>query len=144
MRELAPISGHRLFQDGPLLVYRQHENFTLPDAQASTAIYSDVIAKEGYLLLLLDFRHGGSADGDVRRHLAHFGKEHADRLCIAAVGGNFVLRTTLTLVLTAAKVLGGRQPTVQFFGNEEDALAWLAASGANLSILVHNRPPPNP
>ena len=47
MRELAPISGHRLFQDGPLLVYRQHENFTLPDAQASTAIYSDVIAKEG-------------------------------------------------------------------------------------------------
>lgn len=142
MRELAPISGHRLFQDGPLLVYRQHENFTLGDAQASTAVYSQVIAADGYLLLLLDFRHGGSADAEVRRHLAHWGKENADRLCIAALGGNFMLRTTLTLVLTAAKVMGGKQPQVQFFGNEEDALAWLASCGANLSIALHSSPKP--
>ncbi len=136
VKELPSISGHRLFRDGPLLVYRQHETFSLDDAKASTVVYSQVIAEDGYLLLLLDFREGGGADAEVRRHLAHWGKDNADRLCIAAVGGNFVLRTTLTLVLTAAKVLGGQQPTVQFFGSEDDARAWLAAQGANLAAAL--------
>ena len=115
MKELAPISMHRLFREGPLLVFEQHTFFSLTDAQAATAIYSQVIAEEGYLLLLIDFRLGGAADADVRRHLAHWGKENAAHFCIAAVGGNFVLRTTLTLILTAARMLDGRALSVQFF-----------------------------
>lgn len=133
MKELATISSHRLFRDGALLLYEQHESFSLADAQAATAVYSQVIAEEGYLLLLLDFRQGGGADASVRRHLAHWGKANVGRFCIAAVGGNFVLRTTLTLVLTAVRLLGGSQPDLQFFPTLDAGREWLASRREGLS-----------
>jgi hypothetical protein len=143
VRELAPVSKHRLFRDGPLLFYEQHEFFTLADAQTSTVLYTQIIEEEGYLLLLLDFRKGGAVDADVRRHLAHWAKANAEHCCIAAVGGNFVLRTTLTLVLTAARVLGGRQLQVQFFSTTEAGQTWLAARGASLAAAQRKAPAPN-
>lgn len=139
MRELAPISAHRLFRDGPLLVFEQERSFTLADAEAATEVYSQVIAEEGYLLLLIDFRRGSAADADVRRHLAHWSKDHAARLCIAAVGGNFFLRTTLTLILTAARLLGGRPLTVQFTATPEAGQAWLQQRGPGLAASLRRQ-----
>lgn len=139
MKELTPISAHRLFRDGPLLVFEQERSFTLADAQAATAVYSHVIAEEGYLLLLLDFRRGSAADAEVRRHLAHWSKDHLARLCIAAVGGNFFLRTTLTLIVTAARLLGGRPLGVQFLATPEAAQAWLQQRGPVLAAALRRQ-----
>lgn len=137
VEELAPIATHRLFRDGPLLIYEHHELFTLADAEASTVVYSKILEEEGFLLLLLDFRSGGAVDGAVRSHLAEWGKSNTEHFSIAAVGGNFLLRTTLTLVLTAVRVLGGRQPDVQFFATLEAGKAWLATRAAILRNKLH-------
>ncbi|MFO0573441.1 MAG: hypothetical protein U1A78_05555 [Polyangia bacterium] len=134
-----PISAHRLFRDGPLLVFEQDRSFALADAQAATAVYSQIIEEEGYLLLLLDFRRSSAADAEVRRHLAHWSKDRAARLCIAAVGGNFFLRTTLTLIVTAARLLGGRPLSVQFLATPEAAQAWLQQRGPVLAAALRRQ-----
>jgi hypothetical protein len=127
-----------------LLVYEQNGRFSLADAQAAVVLYSQIIAEEGYLLLLLDFTGGGTVDPEVRRQLALWGKDNSEHLCIAAVGGNFVLRTTLTLVLTAMRVLGGRQPEMQFFAAREAAQAWLGTCSKKLAAELRAAAAPPP
>lgn len=131
MKELSPIDNHRLFQEGPLLVFESHGDFLLKQAVRVTAVYSEIIKQHGYLLLLLDMSHSGKTDPRTRRHMADWGGQHADRLCIAAVSSNVVFRTMFTLVITAMRMLGGRQPETSFFAERAQAMAWLAAQGAS-------------
>lgn len=125
MLEIAKIANHRVFRQGPLILFEQSGNFELEHAQKATAIYSQVIAEDGFVLILLDFTHSGITAPGSRKHLAHWGKENSQQVCIGAVGGTFMVRTTLMLLVTAIKLLSGSQPEVSFFGTREQAGAWL-------------------
>ena len=60
VKELPSISRHRLFRDGPLLVYRQHETFSLDDAKSSTVVYSQVIKGAEYMTIAAELEeHAG-------------------------------------------------------------------------------------
>ncbi len=54
MRERPAIDSHRLWQHGPLLLFENHGDFTLSHAERVTGVYEEVVASEGFLLLLLD------------------------------------------------------------------------------------------
>lgn len=125
MQEIASFAGHRIWREGPLILFDQGSPFTLEHAERATELYSQIIGEEGIVLILLDFHRAGSIDPETRKHLAYWGKTNSGCVCIAAVGGSFMVRTTLTLVVTAVKLLSGNQPEVGFFATREQATAWL-------------------
>lgn len=125
MAEISPIGPHRLFRAGPILMFRHHGNFMLAEAAVATALYSQIIADHGYLLLLLDFTHAGEVDPKTRRHLIQWGNAHAERTFIAVFGSNLVFRTTFTLIVNAIRLIGSTPLRAKAFSERHDALAWL-------------------
>jgi len=133
LTERTPIGRHRLFQDGPILLFENQGDFSFPDAAQATAVYSEIIQQHGYLLLLLDFTHAGNVDLQSRRHLVEWGKQYVDRSCIAVFGGNIVFRTTFRLVINAIRMLSEQPLTARFCNNQAEALAWLKSCKARFA-----------
>ena len=125
MTERPSIDSHRLWQRGPLLIFENHGDFRLAQVQQVTAACDEILAAEGLLLLLLDFSDLGQLELSTRRHLAQWAKDRVEHLCIAAVDGSTLFRTTLTLVLGAVRVLTGRSIPAQSCRDRVEALAWL-------------------
>lgn len=141
MGEISPIGPHRLFQDGPILMFRHHGNFMLSEATLATTLYSRVISDHGYLLLLLDFTHSGDVDPKTRRHLVDWGKAHAERTCIAVFGSNLVFRTTFTLIVNAIRLLSSTPLQAKACSERHEALAWLKDCGAGFEKRELGRRP---
>lgn len=133
LTERTPVGRHRLFQDGPVLLFEHHGNFDLLDAQQATAVYAEIVQQHGYLLLVLDFTHGGELDPKSRRHLVDWGKQNFHRTCIAAFGGNIAFRTTFRLVINAVRLLSPQALTAQFCSDCKEALAWLKSCEARFT-----------
>jgi hypothetical protein len=130
LTERTPVGRHRLFQDGPILLFEHQGDFEFLDATQATAVYAEIIQQYGYLLLILDFTHGGDLDPKSRRLLVDWGKQNVHRLCIAAFGGNIVFRTTFRLVINAIRILSSQALTAQFCSDFAEALAWLKSCEA--------------
>lgn len=127
MQELDSINGHRLFRDGPLLIFENHGNFSLAEAERATAVYSQIIQEEGYLQLILDISDSHEVDGRTRKHLADWGKVHSAQATVAAVGGNLVFRTTFSLLINAIRLISEQPLRVHFCRDRSEARTWLAA-----------------
>ena len=125
MKERLPIDSHRLWQEGPLLIFENRGDFTLAQAQQATAVYEEVLKAEGLLLLLLDLTDSGSVDPETRRHLVQWGRLHADQICIATVGGGIVFRTTFTLIMSAVRMLAGSPIRTKACAGRSLAVEWL-------------------
>ena len=125
LTERTPVGRHRLFQDGPVLLFEHQGNFDLLDAEQATAVYAEIIQQYGYLLLILDFTKGGELDPKSRRHLVDWGKQNVHHTYIAAFGGNIVFRTTFRLVINAVRLLSSQVLTAQFCSDSAEALTWL-------------------
>lgn len=122
---------HRLFQDGPILMFQNQGDFLHQEAVAATRLYSKIIQEHGYLLLLLDFSHSGGVEPKTRRHLVDWGKQNAAQICIAVFGSNVVFRTTFTLVINAIRLIGSSAIRAKACADPSEALAWLKSCGAS-------------
>ncbi len=67
---------------------------------------------------------------EARRHLVEYLRTHRPRLNIATCGATLPLRTMISLVSAAARVLGGYQLQVTHFDDREAALQFLQKSRA--------------
>jgi len=140
MRERPAIDSHRLWQHGPLLLFENHGDFTLSHAERVTGVYEEVVASEGFLLLLLDLADSGQIEPSTRRHMAQWAKTFVDRICIAVVDGSVVLRTTYTLIMAAARVLSGQAVRTLACRDRATAYAWLQEQHAELQSRLANKP----
>lgn len=133
VRTLDPINQHRLFRDGALLIFENHGDFTLEDAERATVLYSQIIKEEGYLHLLLDHTDSVDIDGRSRKHLASWGKANSAHFAMATVGGNIAFRTTFTLIVNAVRLLSDRPLRVRLCASRQEALAWLTVQKRHTS-----------
>ena len=112
------IANHRVFRQGPLILFDQSGNFELEHAQSDGDLFPG--HRRGWLLCssCSTLPSGERRAKGSRKHLAHWA-ENSQQVCIGAVGGTFMVRTTLMLLVTTIKLLSGSQPEVSFFGTRE-------------------------
>ena len=133
MQTLDPIGQHKLFREGPLLIFENHGNFSLEDAEKATVLYSAIIKEESFLHLLVDNTDSVEIDGRTRKHLANWGKAHFGQIALAIVGGNIAFRTTFTLIINAIRLLSSMPLRVRLCADRQEALAWLAVQKRHTS-----------
>lgn len=119
-----------------ILITRFHGDFTLELAEKLQPLTNAMAARYGYRLLLLDLEHLGTITPEARRYLAKDQQRERKDGSVAIVGATFSIRTVATMLIKAVSLLAKIPVALEFFQNEEEALAWLGRERMRLSAMI--------
>ena len=129
------IGPHSYRAEGTWVQWKPRGIVSLTDAQALTVLYGERIALHGRLLLLVDLSELDKALPEARKHLVGWLKATGNgaRMAVAPFGANLFAATMATLLLGAARGLGGYAPRVKICADQATARAWLTEQERILS-----------
>lgn len=121
------IGRHSYRIEGTWVHWKPRGAVGLSDAQAVTALYGEMIARHGRMLLLVDLTDLSKAAPEARRHFVDWLKTTGNgaRMAVAPFGANFIAAAIATLLASAARRLGGYAPRVKICAERSVARAWL-------------------
>lgn len=151
-----PLGPHFYRIEDDTLFVRTAGDATLESAILYTDLCRLLIAKNGYVLSVIDLTVSGTAPPEARRYQAHAAKTFPPGCSEMAVYGmSFLARTFIQLTARAAAALMSREAAVIFVGDEAAAIRWrderravlrarFGRSGENLGAIpsTHRRDPP--
>lgn len=125
MREQRPYGKHELYIEGDIITTIVHGQLTIAELHIFTGVAEEVIARQGYCLLLADNTDSGGIDAAARRYSAQWsiGKPV---IGIAMYNAGLMARTVFSLVLKAANIIRKQTLPFEFFKTETEARDWLA------------------
>lgn len=129
------IGPHSYRIEGTWVLWKPRGIVGLSDAQALTVLYAERIAQHDRMLLLVDLSDLDKALPEARKHLVGWLKATGNgaRMAIAPFGANLFAATMATLLLGAARGLGGYAPRVKICADQATARAWLTEQERILS-----------
>lgn len=120
-----PLGPHFYRIEDDTLFVRTAGDATLESAILYTDLCRQLIAKNGYVLSVVDLTVSGTAPPEARRYQAHAAKTFPPGCSeIAVYGMNFLARTFVQLTARAAAAVMGRDAAVSFVRDEAAALRW--------------------
>jgi hypothetical protein len=99
---------------------------TVEEIKELFAFYDRIIAEHGHLCVLGDMQQSYTIDPMGRRFCLEWARLHGPHYHLAVLGGSRPIRTILTLLLGAIRILTGRYAAVVLFETAEEARRWLA------------------
>lgn len=79
----------------------------------------------GCVFEVVDARASGTMNTEARRMNAEWYRRNEIDLEVAIFGASRLMRGLFSLIINAIRLLGGRQPRVQFVATEAEALDWV-------------------
>jgi len=119
-----------------LLVARVRRDYDLEVERYFQTICSSMTSRFGYRLLLLDMTHAGPLKAEAREEMARWSRSTTRRGAVAIMGASFTIRTLAKMVIAAIRNLTTREVHLDFFHEEVEARAWLAAQRPHLQAMV--------
>lgn len=135
--------NHRYFVDGDTIHWETHGALAIADVVGLQQVMTDVKRQMGTLLLVCDTRLGASVGPEVRRYISRWEDVGAPSCPTAVIGANLLIRTLVTLIMNAGRLLTGRTPPFLFFATEAEGYAWLAQQRTRL-LREQAREKPSP
>lgn len=129
--------SHRLYRQDDLLFFELHGMFELPDVQRMYAITDDTVQAYGYILTLFDASAATGITVEARRYVGEKSKASPNEGAAAIIGASFPIRTLITLLRNASRLIGRPMPPMQFFATPADGLKWLATQGSLFQIKLN-------
>lgn len=120
-----PLGTHRWRFVRPILSMEIAGDFTVADFDAYVATYRKLWTVERNFGLLANAAGMNGTYPEVRRRIVKELPSDGPAIPIAVLGASLTMRTVLTLVSNAHRLLFGDQPSIGFFANEPAARAWL-------------------
>ena len=115
---------HTVTQDGDLLFIILRGPLELGEAQTFHGLVADALRQYGHAYVLADCSRGDSLSAETRRWIADWNRRH--RIDgVAIFGANLFMRTMVTLVLNAIRLIGQRGVPAVLTKTEAEARAWL-------------------
>ncbi len=121
------IGLHSYRIEGTWVHWKPRGTVDLSDAQAVTSLYQEMISRNGRMLLLVDLSDLKKAQPDARKHFVGWLKAtgNGTRMAVAPFGANLIAAAIATLLVSAARRLGGFAPRVKICTDRATARAWL-------------------
>lgn len=135
MSDRSMIGPHQVEREGDILVVHWLGKATLQSVIQVYERIEQLIADQGYALVLYDMRRAEQPDSATRQWVGRWAhKQESGTLAVAAYGMSTPLRAMMLLVYHAIEIFQGTQPTRRrLFGEEAPARSWLAVQRAQLS-----------
>lgn len=135
-----PLGPHFYRIEEDTMFVRTNGSATLDSTIQYTDLCRQLIAKNGYVISIVDMTVSGWAPPEVRRYQAQAAKEFPPgRNEIAIYGMNRIASTLVQLIARAAFVVTGREPSVVFVSDEEAALRWRDERRASIRAQLGRR-----
>lgn len=117
------IGSHRYYVDGDTVYVRFGGDITREYLVVQFELARSLIARCGYMLYVIDASAGGGLPPEVRRLQAEYSLESDnERLAAIIYGASLLVRTLASLSIRAARLISGRQNSIEFVRDEAEAL----------------------
>lgn len=135
MLDHSMIGPHPVEREGDILVVHWLGKATLGSVTQVYERIEQLIAEQGYALVLYDMRQTEQPNSDTRQWIGRWArKQEPGTLAVAAYGMSAPLRAMMHLVYHAIEIFQGTQAMRrQLFGEEVQARSWLAVQRAQIS-----------
>lgn len=114
---------HSFYLRDDVLFWDAHGLMTVPDLKVMFEERMAVQRQHGHVFLLLNAQALGSTPAESRRYAVEFKPDPPIRGAVVLFGAGLIVRTAVSLVLGAARLLGRRDLRTVFFVADE-AEAW--------------------
>lgn len=123
---------HRVVVEDDIMISYADQPMTTPDIVQMLKLCDAIHAQFGrvYVVTVIGPRY--DLPPECRKLIAEWGRDHTMTLSII-VGASFAMRTLLSMVARAQKLLGGKATEVEFAASEADARAMIARHKASSS-----------
>lgn len=125
---------HRFYLRGDVLFWETHGPMLISDFVVLYELRGRVQRQHGFALVLFDARQQGGLPPETRRYLVTHKQDPPLRGSIAVFGANVMVRTMVSLLQGAARMLGRTQAVSISFGEDETA-CWALLARERQSYL---------
>jgi hypothetical protein len=122
--------------DGDFIRWRLHGPIELEDLRLMFEVWARVAQAYGGCMTVLDVRDGVSLSAQARHYVGQRSRTVPLKGSTAIVGASFMLRTIVTLLQNASRLLGRALPMAYFCNTLEEADDWIAKERE----LSHSQP----
>ena len=129
------LGTHRWRYIAPILSIELHGEFRARDFNEYVEKYTLLYRQERNFGLLADATHlVGGASAEIRRRVLKELPNDGPAIPIALLGASLPIRTVLTLLSNARRLLFRDEPAFAFFAKEADATSWLRQRVADRAL----------
>ena len=125
MDDWRPFGKHVMRIDGDVLFARTQGEITGDEVITLLQHLRQIEHRYGYVFEVVDASVGGNMSADARRQNAAWHKQNRIHIEVVVFGASLLIRTMVTLLSNAFRLLGSQQITPHFFASEADAWAWV-------------------
>lgn len=115
--------SHRFYLRGDVVFWEAHELMTVPDLRVMFEQRMALQRQHGHVFLVLNAQALGTTPAESRRYAVEFKPDPPFRGAVVLFGAGLIVRTAVSLILGASRVLGRRDLRTVFFVADE-AEAW--------------------
>ena len=123
---------HLMRIDGDVLFARTQGDITGDEVLTLLGHLQQVERQHGYVFEVVDASVGGTMSAEARHKNADWHKQHRIHIEVVVFGASLLIRTLVTLLTNAFRLLGSKQINPHFVASEAEAWAWVDARRAEL------------
>ena len=132
MGDWQAVGKHRMRIQGDV-VFAQIQGEITGDEVVTLLEHMQKVEREyGYVFEIVDASVSGSMSAEARRQNAQWHLQHVLQIELVVFGAGLLMRTMMTLLINAVRLLGRRQIAPNFAANEAEAWAWVERRRAEL------------
>lgn len=132
MGDWVPVGKHELRVDGDVVFARAVGEISWEETEILLSHLQQVERQYGYAFEVVDGSKGGGMSAAARRKNAEWHRTHHIRIELVVFGAGLLLRTLLTLLTNAFRLLDNRKIIPHFVASEAEAWAWVEQRRAQL------------
>lgn len=132
MGDWQAVGKHRMRIQGDVVFARTRGEVTGDEVVALLDHMKKVEREYGYVFEIVDASVGGSMSAEARRQNAEWHKQHHIHIELVVFGAGLLIRTMITLLANAFRLMGSRQISPSFVATEAEAWAWVERRRAEL------------
>jgi hypothetical protein len=126
------LGKHRYKVEADLCIVETCGPVQAEEMQQLMMLMTHLDEKYGHVLGLFDVTKGASLPAESRRVMARWDRRGRPPAPTAIVGAGTALSTMVVMAIHAIRIFTGKLPSLAFFKQQTDALAWLAEQRAML------------
>lgn len=120
------LGPHRVEVDGNLLRVQLHGLFDEQHAREFYSLMARVRSQRASVYCVADMRQAGPPTQGARRHIVGCFRAGQRIDAFVYIGANIMVRSMLTLLFNAARLMGSMDVPIRFVHSDAEALSWLS------------------
>lgn len=133
------IGAHSIVSDNDILVAHVTGPMMLDQMKEFLAVCAQTLAQHGSVYLISIMGPGYTLPPDSRRYIAEWGRQYKITGNLV-VGAPFAMRVLLGMLSRASKMVGAKNPEIEFAASEAEARRWIAQHKAQQTRLGPSPP----